>query len=165
MKSANVLSATRSSRMRIVDFLKKDCVCLELKSKDKDGVIGEMLSLLEGHPAVPDVEAFGRAVMEREAQASTGVGHGVAIPHARTETVNDFVAVVARSTDGVDFDSIDGKPVHVFVLMGVPQKKVHSYMKMLAHLSHLFKRQELVGNIMNAADAATVIELLRLNER
>ncbi len=150
--------------MKLSDHLEERFVTLELKSRDKDQAIRELAETLRESADMSDFETYVRDVFEREKQASTGIGRGAAIPHARTDAVKDFVVAVGRAPEGIDFGSIDGKPVRVIILMGTPKAKVKTYLKLLAHLSHLIKTNGFLDGLISAADAAAVVGLFQSHE-
>lgn len=151
--------------MRLWKYLTPDRVRLDIHSDDKAGVLAEMAEPLRGHPDVLDFDAFVQAVLAREAQSSTGVGRGLAIPHARTDTVRDFVAVVARAPRGIDFVAVDDEPVRLAILMGVPMAQVRDYLKLLAHLTLLFKQEGFLQRLLDAPDEQAVIDAFADQER
>jgi fructose-specific phosphotransferase system IIA component len=150
--------------MKLSDHLEERFVTLELKSRNKEEAIRELAETLRESADMSDFEMYVRDVFEREKQASTGIGRGAAIPHARTDAVKDFVVAVGRVPEGIDFGSIDGKPVRVIILMGTPKAKVKTYLKLLAHLSHLIKTNGFLDGLASAADAAAVVGLFRSHE-
>jgi len=150
--------------MRLSDHISEEVVCLYIKSSVKDEAIEELAELLRPSRDITDFDAYLKAVFEREQIGTTGIGKGVAIPHARTDTVSDFVVAVGRSANGVDFQAVDDQPVKLIILMGTPLGKIGEYLKILAHLSYLLKRGDFVESLMQAADEATVVELFRSNE-
>ena len=150
--------------MRLSDHLSVDFVSMKLTSATKEEAIRELAGLLGSSPSVVDFDRYLADVFAREKQASTGIGRGAAIPHARTEAVSDFVVAVGRAPGGIEFGSIDGSPVNTIVLMGTPQAKVGLYLKLLAHLSHLMKTNGFLDALRDAPDAAAVIELFKAHE-
>lgn len=143
--------------MKLLDYLKNETICVNLKSHKKDEVISELAESLRNHSAMGDFDEFLRAVSAREMDSTTGIGDGVGIPHARTDSVNDFVAAVGISS-GIDFKAIDGKPVKLVILMGVPAHRIKSYLQLLAHLSVLLKQQGFIKRLTEAPDAETVMK-------
>jgi len=145
--------------MRIFDFLHPKAVILELQSKDKRGVITELIELLAKEKKVKDVQKAINAVMEREKLGSTGVGQGVAIPHGRTDAVSDLIAAFGISKEGIEFNSLDGEPVYLVFLLLSPVDSAGQHLRALAKVSRLFKdkffRQAL-------RDAKTVEELHKI---
>ncbi len=150
--------------MRLSDHLEERFVNIELVSRTKEDAINELAGLLKDSPEMLDFDLYVKDVFDREKQASTGIGRGAAIPHARTEAVKDFVVAVGRAAEGIDFGSIDGKPVHSIVLMGTPKAKVKTYLKLLAHLSHLFKTNGFLDKLLDAPDTAAIVELFKAHE-
>lgn len=145
--------------MKIFDFLHPKAIILELQSRDKRGVIAELVELLAKEKKVKDVQKAVNAVIEREKLGSTGVGQGVAIPHGRTDTVSDLVAAFGISKEGIEFNSLDGEPVYLVFLLLSPVDSAGQHLRALAKVSRLFKdkffRQAL-------RDAKTVEELQRI---
>jgi len=151
--------------MRLSDHLEERFVNIELASRTKDEAIRELAGRLKDSPDMLDFDLYLKDVFEREKQASTGIGRGAAIPHARTEAVREFVVAVGRAAEGIEFGSIDGKPVRTIVLMGTPKAKVKTYLKLLAHLSHLIKTNGFLDRLLEAPDGSAVVELFKSHER
>jgi PTS system nitrogen regulatory IIA component len=103
--------------MKIMDYLKEDRVVDDLQGKDKLSVLREMSHLLVGPCKATSVEELVQVLLEREKDASTGIGEGIAIPHGRLKKLKDFIILFGRSVKGIDFDSIDHKPAHLFFLV------------------------------------------------
>jgi len=103
--------------LKISEFLKPKAIMMEIKSKEKLAAIKEMVDHLIANKFVEDGEKFLKALGKRENLESTGIGDGIAIPHALTNAVKDLVLAFARSTEGVDFSAIDGKPSHLIFLI------------------------------------------------
>lgn len=125
--------------MKIMDILVKDAVILNLGVRSKNDVLAEMANALA--KVEPQIEA-GKlldVLLEREALQSTGIGEGVAIPHGKMGGLDRLVATFARSSEGVDFDSIDGQPTHHFFLLVVPEHSGGQYLKALARISRFFR--------------------------
>ncbi len=150
--------------MRLSDSISEEFVCLELQHTTKAEAIKELAELLRTSRHLKDFDAYLKAVLEREEVGTTGIGDGIAIPHARTDTVVDFVVAVGRSTKGIEFDSVDGKPVNLMILMGTPLGKLGEYLRVLAHLCYLLKRKGFFESVMQAPDIAAVVKLFRSNE-
>jgi len=153
-----------SRRLRLVDYLDEGRVISNLQGGTRDAVLAEMIKAFGGHPLVTDLSEFRAAIFAREEQASTGVGGGLAIPHARTDAVTDFVAALGRSAHGLDFGSTQGGPVRIVVMMGIPDHRLNGYLRMLSHLSLIFKRPGLVQELLDAPDAAAILRLLERHE-
>lgn len=127
--------------LRISEFLHEEMILPELHATDKEGVLREMAHHLCA--IVPDMtdseERIVRALLERERLGSTGVGEGVAIPHAKVSGIGKLMAVFGRSLSGVPFDAIDQHPVNLVVLLLVPENSAGMHLKALARISRLLK--------------------------
>lgn len=146
--------------MKIGELLKKDRINLNLQARDKEGVIRELASLFQDIPEMVDLQGFINDVFERERLNPTGIGNGVAIPHARTDNVKDFVIAFGRSTEGIDFEAMDGKPVNLFFLMGTPKEKgLNAYLKILARLTRLLQKESFRAELLQASTPEEIIEV------
>ena len=92
---------------------------------------------------------------------TTGIGDEIAIPHARTDAVNQLIIAIGRSTNGVEFESLDGRKVKLLFLMGTPKGSVSHYLKMLAQLTRLLKREPFREKLLEAQDGETVVKLFK----
>jgi PTS system nitrogen regulatory IIA component len=132
-----------------MDILVKDGVILDLASDTKEAVLEEMARALAGAESSLNVDRLNEVLLEREALQSTGIGEGVAIPHGKIAGLEHLVASFARSVKGVDFESIDGQPTHLFFLLVVPEHSGGQHLKALARISRFFRdaefRQKLIG--------------------
>jgi PTS system nitrogen regulatory IIA component len=125
--------------MKIMDILVKDAVVLDLASLEKSAVLVEMARALAAAEPGIDAERLVAVLKEREALQSTGIGEGVAIPHGKLPGLQRLLATFARSQGGVDFDSIDGQPTHLFFLLVVPEHSGGQHLKALARISRFFR--------------------------
>jgi PTS system nitrogen regulatory IIA component len=135
--------------MKITDILVREASILDLKSTSKDDLLAEMaISLAAAEPAL-EAGTLLDVLREREALQSTGIGEGVAIPHGKISGLDRLVAAFARSTTGVDFDSIDGQPTQLLFLLVVPEQSGGQHLKALARISRFFRdasfREKLLG--------------------
>jgi nitrogen PTS system EIIA component len=125
--------------MKLASILQPDAICPELTATEKLGAIRELTrQLADCHPEI-DEAAIVKALAERERLGSTGIGDGVAIPHAKIPGLDRIYAVFGRSLPGVDFDSIDGKPSHLFFMLVAPDKKVGRHLAALERASRLLQ--------------------------
>ena len=150
--------------VKLYRYLSDQTICLDLQNREKNGAIAELASLLKGHTAVVDFDQFLGAIFAREMGSTTGIGSGVGIPHARTDSVKNFVAAVGIARAGIDFASTDGKPVKLLILMGIPAVKVKAYLRLLAHLSLLLKQSDFVRGLLEAPDTETVLKTFAQHE-
>ena len=149
--------------MNVLDILEEDCVALDLEVEDKTGLVAGMVDLLEAAGVVSDKEEVIRKVLEREKLMSTGIGGGVAIPHAQCRGAEKLAVALARTRDGIDFDALDGKPVRLFFLIVGPEER-GGYVRILARISRLLYTGDLQKSLYRAESARQAIETLRREE-
>lgn len=125
--------------MKITEILGHDAVVEELRSDTKEGVLEELASIIARVSGSPLKEQLVQALAEREKLGSTGIGDGVAIPHGKLKDVKVMMAAFGRSSRGVDFQAIDGKPVHIFFMLVAPEEMAGPHLKALARISRLLK--------------------------
>jgi mannitol/fructose-specific phosphotransferase system IIA component (Ntr-type) len=132
----------------------------DLHGKTKDEVLAEMVELVRSSEAVEDAKTLLSAVRERERVLSTGIGLGIAIPHAKIPGVARFVVAVGRHRAGIDFDAIDGRPVHLVVLIAGPQDAQDRYLRLLARLSQRLKQEQVRKRILDAKGPEEIVSIL-----
>ena len=137
--------------MRIIDVLNRDFVIADLKSNEKQGVLEEMVSDIASKINGIDREMLLDVLLEREKLGSTGIGYGVAIPHGKMKGINHIIVTFGKSTKGVDFQSLDGKPSHIFFLIIAPEDSTASHLKVLARISRLLKESVFRDKLMSAS--------------
>src|SRR3954470_19279534 len=135
--------------MKVIDFLQPQRIVAQLASRTKAGVLEELSSHLAAQESGVEAEALRRVLEERELLASTAIGDGIAIPHGKLESVGHLVGTLGRSVEGIEFESIDGKPTHLIFMLVAPASSTGVHLKALARLSRLFRdadfRQRLLG--------------------
>jgi len=146
--------------MTISDILQKDHIIPDLKAGDKEGALREVSLYLEHKGIIPDHSKLLQALLEREKLGSTGIGDNMAIPHAKLEGIEQITTVFARSLSGVEFQSLDRKPVHFVFLLLAPPVSTGMHLKALAKIARLFKNPSLRENILGAEEASTIHTLL-----
>ena len=146
--------------MDLKTVLTPDTVELHLKGKTKEEIIDEMLDILIKAGKVADKATARECVLDRERKMSTGMKHGIAIPHGKTDTVADLVACIGISDNPVDFDSLDQEPCRIFIMTLSPINKTGPHLQFLAEVSLLFKSAEKRAQILNTQDKAEVIKIL-----
>ncbi len=124
--------------MKIVDFLKPELIIEHLQAQNKEEMLREFAQLLEKTLGIKSEKVF-NVLMEREKLGSTGIGEGVAIPHGKLQDITDFICCFGRSEKGIDFDAIDGKPVHLVFLLLAPENSAGTHLKALAKISKILK--------------------------
>src|SRR5438045_4576866 len=146
--------------MKVIDFLQPERIVANLAAKNKAGVLAELSShLAQLEPGV-DAEALRRVLEERELLASTAIGDGIAIPHGKLDSVGHLVGALGRSVEGIEFESIDGKPTHLVFMMVAPASSTGVHLKALARLSRLFRDALFRQRLIEAADAAAMYKVI-----
>ena len=147
--------------MRIEDILAPEMVVAELKATTKAGVLEELASLVAAqHPEI-DRARLVEALDERERLNSTALGEGVAIPHGKLPALRRVFAAFGRSSAGVDFQSLDGKPTHLFFLLVAPEESAGAHLKALARISRLLKDEGFRTRLRTATDAEALYRTIR----
>jgi len=152
--------------MRMSDFVVRDAIIPELHAATKEGVIREMVQSLHaaGQFRGADLEDIIRAILKRELLGSTGIGRGVAIPHTKHGSVDRLVGTVAISHPGVTFESLDGEPVHVFVLLISPQDRPGDHLRALENVSRCLRDDAFVRALRATTTRETIGNLLDKGE-
>jgi len=145
--------------MKIMDFLSPDAIIVDLKATDKKSAIIELVDVLKDTKKVKDTDEIVDVVLEREKLGSTGIGQGVAIPHGKTDALQEQVGVLGISRKGIEFNSLDGEPVNIVFLLVGPVEVAGQHLKALSRISRLFKDKFLRQAIK---DAKTVDEVLKI---
>jgi len=152
--------------MRISDYLREDMICLNIKATGKEEAIKELGSFIRKDEEINNYEMFHNDVLEREKLTTTGIGEGVAIPHARTDAVMGFVIAFGKSEQGVNFDSLDGKKARLLFLMGTPKRAgLDDYLVLLAHLTRLLKEESFRGSLLKAKSPTEIIDIFKKFEK
>ncbi|GGF92315.1 PTS fructose transporter subunit IIC [Paenibacillus albidus] len=135
--------------MKITDLMIKDTMILDLQSTTKEAVIDELIASLAASGRINDPSLFKEAILAREAQSSTGIGGGIAMPHAKTKAVNEATVVFAKSSAGVDFASLDEEPARLFFMIAAPEGAGNVHLRTLASLSRLLIDSEFIQQLMD----------------
>ncbi len=145
--------------MKILDVLKKEAVLDDLKSQDKKGVIEELAAPLV---RIADVnqEELVDVLMAREKLGSTGIGGGIGIPHGKLKSLDSLFLSFGLSRKGVDFESMDGKPTHIFFLLITPENSTGIHLKLLAQISKLLKNDPFRDRLLHAVDDNEICRII-----
>lgn len=135
-------------------------ICVIPKGASKHDALDMLIDAVGANPAVTDVEAFRAAVYEREGIMSTGIGEGIAIPHVRIPEITEPTLGVGVAPDGVDFDTLDNKPVNVLVLFATPAGSDKEYLSLLAQVMLSLRDRELFDRLVACKTSAEVYDLL-----
>lgn len=143
--------------MKIQDLLKKDLMLLDLQATSKEAAIDEMISRLVSKNVVSDFDTFKKGIMAREAQTSTGLGDGIAMPHSKNAAVREASVLFAKSNNGVDFESLDGQPTDLFFMIAAPDGANDTHLAALAQLSQYLLKDGFADKLRQATSADEVI--------
>ncbi len=136
--------------MDIRELLLKDVMIMDLKATDKAGVIDEMTAKYQEQGIIDDLDLYRADILKRESESTTGIGDGIAMPHAKDKAVKRATVLFAKSDAGVDFNALDGQPVHLFFMIAAPEGANNTHLQALAALSSLLINPELVAALKKA---------------
>lgn len=147
--------------MKITEFLRVEDIIPSLSASSKAAVLEELAAFTaEGHAGIDRAELL-RVLNEREGLGSTGIGDGIAIPHGKLKGVERLLVVFGRSREGIYFDSLDGKPAHLFFLLVAPDEAAGQHLRVLACMSRLLKEPEARRKLLEAPDSAALYTIIR----
>ena len=146
--------------MKLSKFCDETLVTFNLKAATKDGVIEELVDLVSTSNMVKDRDELLADIKERENLVTTGVGYGVAFPHAKTKATKGIVIAFGRSSTGVSFDAMDHKPVYLFFLIAAPEDAIGAHLNVMARLSYLMKSEQNRETLMKATSPGDVMALM-----
>ncbi len=150
--------------MKISELLKSGTIVADLRCATKTAVLSELTDALHGsYPALSRNTVL-NVLLERERLGSTGIGDGVAIPHGKLGDIDELLLCFGRSRDGVDFDSIDGKPAHLFFLLIAPEDSVGIHLKTLARISKLLKESRVRSRLISASSQEDIVSIISEEE-
>ncbi len=139
--------------MRVTDILKKEYIISHLRSRSKREVMEELSRIFLNVDRNIDVKAMTSILLAREDLGSTGIGEGIAIPHGKMAGLNDIIMSFGRSDEGINFDSLDGKPAYFFFMIMAPEGSTGTHLKLLAMISRMLKSERFRKRLLDAADA------------
>jgi len=148
----------------IADYIKADTINLDLESENKNAVIRELYGNLKKTDLIKDEEKGISDIFAREEMGSTGIGKGVALPHAKTEAVDELIITFGISRNGITYDSLDNEKVNIFFMFLCPKDKTQEYLKVLARISRLIKGKKFIENLLKAASNKEVVEIIKKEE-
>ena len=151
--------------MKIQDVLNKNVMLFDLQATDKEGVINEMIQSLVVNGVVTDFETFKAGIMNREAQTSTGLGDGIAMPHSKNEAVKEATVLFAKSNKGVDYASLDGQPTDLIFMIAAPEGANDTHLAALAELSKYLMKPGFADKLRQASTPDQVIAAFDAEEQ
>lgn len=137
----------------------------ELKGSTKEELINELINLFKSDKNVNDIEGVRKAVLEREKIMSTGVGKGFAIPHAKTDSVNEIIAGFGKLKTPVDFNSLDKEPVNLIMLLVAKESQVGPHIKLLSRISRMVNNDDFRAALMNAETESQILSVFEEEEK
>jgi len=151
--------------MKVYELLETKNVLTEFKSENKNDVINELVDLLNGDERVIDLEEIRKCVFEREEKMSTGVGKGFAIPHGKTNSVNDILAAFGKSETPIEYNSLDGEPVHLVFLLVGKETLLAKHIKLLSRISRLMNNEEFRKKLIEAESKELIMKIFQDEEQ
>ncbi len=146
-------------RIVVSDYMSVELIA-DLGSTDKDQALKEMVQLISKSSKIVDADAFEDAIYKREKLMSTGIGYGIAVPHAKVKGVTDFTIALGRSKDGIEYESIDDKPVHLIFMIGASDTQDKEYIRLLSRLVLRLKDQKFLKKLIKAKDSNEIYNLI-----
>ena len=150
--------------MKITDILTEQFVRTNLPGSTKEEVLNSMIEIASASDRVTDKEKVRMAILEREKIMSTGVGSGFAIPHGKTDAVNDIVGAFAVTSQPIDYKSLDEQPVRIIFLLVGRDNMVGPHIKLLSRISRLMNKEDFRNKLLAAASPAQVLDLFKQEE-
>jgi fructose-specific phosphotransferase system IIA component len=152
--------------MRVMDLsdnLKKSNILLKVRSGNSRELINELVDLAVKNEEIEpsDSDEIKKALVEREKSMSTGIGHGVALPHCNTARVKDIVLLMALIPKGIDFNASDNLPVQIVIMLLVPKNKLTQHIKTLANIAKLMKNEDLRNSLVSLKTAERIIKKIK----
>ncbi len=150
--------------MRLSEIFKPQFVIPDLKAHDKKGVLEELLEIITGQESSLNKGTLLQVLLERERLGSTGIGDGVALPHGKLKGLDNLLLSFGRSTEGLDFDSIDEQPAYLFFLLLAPENSAGMHLKSLAKISRMLKDGNLRQQLMRAKSREEIYKIIIDND-
>ncbi len=151
--------------MKVFELLEESFILIDFKSDDKKEIINELIDLHKEDKNVNDLEKVRTAIHEREKEMSTGIGKGFAIPHGKTNAVKDVIVSFGKTTRGIDYEALDGNPVHLVFLLVGKVDLVSKYIKLLSRISRVMNKDDFRDKILNAKSKDEIINIFEEEEK
>ena len=146
--------------LRITELLTKETIAMDLSASDKNGVIDELVNQLDSAGKLSDIAQFKEAIHNRESQSTTGIGEGIAIPHAKVAAVKSPAIAFGKSKEGVDYQSLDGQPAHLFFMIAAPEGGAQTHLDALAKLSGILMDDTVRENLLQANSKEEILRII-----
>ncbi|HJW86700.1 MAG TPA: PTS sugar transporter subunit IIA [Candidatus Brocadiaceae bacterium] len=151
--------------MKLSEVLSKERIIINLSGNDKFDVLEKLVNVAGTSGKVKDPKDLLKKVIERERLKSTGIGRGIGVPHAQTPAVTDVVACLGISAQGIEFDAIDGKPVHLVFLIATKGRMDNAYLGLLSRIARLFSSEDFKQKIINSNSPEDIMRLVTDKEK
>ena len=151
--------------MKLSDLLHKDFIIADLKGTAKEDVINELVDLFKDDSRVIDLKKVREAVLEREKIMSTGVGKGFAIPHGKTNAVNEILAAFGKTDSSIDYQALDNQPVNLVFLLVGKDNMVSTHIKLLSRISRMMTKEEFRDKLRLAKSSDEILEIFKTEEQ
>jgi mannitol/fructose-specific phosphotransferase system IIA component (Ntr-type) len=150
--------------VRVQDILQKNAIILNLEAVNKTGLLTQMAQYLASLYDLKDKPLIVQKILDREAEMSTGIGFGIAIPHARIEGIDRVFMIAARLSQGIEFNAIDEQPVHLVFMMLSPANTTNPYTQILSALSRIMSYEEIRQNLIQTDSAESFLGVIARGE-
>jgi PTS system nitrogen regulatory IIA component len=151
--------------MNLTEILNRDFILEELEARNQHEVLDELVRVFAMGGVRFDPEAMLQVLLERERLGSTGIGDGIAIPHGKLQGLDEILLSFGRSSEGISFDAMDGKPVHLFFLLMAPENSAGLHLKILAKISRMLKDTALRNNLLQAKSKEEIWRIIEEQEQ
>ncbi len=150
--------------MKLTQLLTEELIRIGLSHSDKRGIVKELVDILVSAGRIRDGARLIDATMEREAKGSTGLAKGVAVPHCKVDGISNLLCSMAISEEGIDFDSLDGKPSHIFIFLAAPTGMSGPHVKALSNIAKLSQNDEFLRKLRSASTPRAALEIITKEE-
>jgi fructose-specific phosphotransferase system IIA component len=157
----DLMDSQGRTTQELLSIINRECTITELRSNTKDEVLVELVDVLAYHGRLNDRDEVLKDIFEREKTMSTGMQHGIALPHAKSEGVKDICVAVGIKKTGVEFDSMDGEPARIFIMVASPKRSSSPHIQFLAAIGTVLKDEATREQVINAGSRDEVVKLLR----
>ncbi|MCM8780604.1 MAG: PTS sugar transporter subunit IIA [Candidatus Omnitrophica bacterium] len=155
----------KDNNIKISTLIKSTCINLSLKGKNKKEIIAGLVELIAKSKRLRNKKKLFKIMMEREKLGSTGIGNGIAIPHAKSKDVHDFILAFAKKEEGIDFGALDGEKTYIFFALASPEKDVGNHLKILSEISRLARDKFTIELLKKAKDKNSVLKVISEAEK
>ena len=150
--------------MKLIDYINEKGISLDITGKDKFEIITNLVAVLSNSIDIISKENIISLLEEREKLSTTGIGNEIAVPHCKSPEVNQLTIVIGRSDSGIDFQSLDGKPVKLFFLLVAPEHSSSEHLKALAKIARLAKKQSIINELLDIKTSKEILTFIEEKE-